>query len=255
MPNFIRISFKKNLLKILSIIFMMNIVSCKTYESSPAIWLFNMSDDYITYVRGNWNGMRMAGHEAGDYSPLIPGAGGSENLIVSDPSQIFGPVHLQWYNAKGVLIQKDFTFTKDQLPNTKHHNFDHIYIFLTQDDMELFSRGQGKPSPRQKEMDKMRKKVKQLQREYKITCSKGTLKTSFAEALKNPNQSIAELKQKPMTLAECKKMMPIYQPKNIPRIEMLRKLEEAYELEKLEYGKRLLKEKNERESVKNKIEN
>ncbi len=158
--------FSKKLFPItLLIIFMINVASCKSYESSPSIWYFNMSDDYINNIEVNWNGY---------YFPKIdnyPGQSASFNFDFSHSSEFFGPVHLQWQNAKGELIKKDFIFTKDQLPNTKHHDFDNVYIFLRQDGMELFT--QGQKEQRSQEIIERRKKVVKFGQEFKKLCPNG----------------------------------------------------------------------------------
>lgn len=199
---------------ILSIIFMTNIASCASYESSPAISFFNISDDYVYKVRGNWSGYYVLGN-----SQLIPGDSPSLNLVISNASDFFGPVHLEWTNAKGELIKKDFTFTKDQLPNTKHHNFDHVYIFLTQDAMELFTRGQReKDSP---EIQERKVKARQLSREYNAVCREKPI-TSLAEIWGSIGGD------------ECKKFMPIYQKSNMAKLTRYRNLYDKDEAQRLE---------------------
>ena len=221
----------KNLLKkFLFIALFVNVVACGRYMSSPGIWFFNMSDDYIYTVRGNWSGYYVLGN-----TELPPGDSPSQNLILKNQSDIFGPVHLQFKNAKGELIQKDFTFTKDQLPDTKYHNFDHIYIFLTQDGFEIFTRGRGEE--KSEEILEKRRKVTQLGREHDIVCSKGPI-TSLTIASTN----------KRLSINECKKLMPIYKPENMPRINQYRKLYDAYEAQRLENVRQR------KEKVKNNVE-
>jgi hypothetical protein len=204
--------------KVLFVLFCLNIFSCGRYMSSPSIWFFNMSDDYIYSTNGVWNGYFVLGG-----SELEPGDIPSENLILKHQSDIFGPVRLQFTNAKGELITKDFIFTKDQLPNSRYHNFDNIYIFLTQNGVELFTQGQKESES--KAVSENWYKTKQLSRDFSTIC--------------------------PHNRYNCHDLMPIYKPSNMPKINQARKIYEEQEKQRLknieEYHKRKAKEKEQQQ--------
>ncbi len=217
----------KNLLsKILFIAIFLNIISCATYESSPSIWFFNMSDDYIYEVGGKWNGQRILGQHH-----MNPGDIPSENLIVKHPSDFFGPVHIEFTNAKGKLITNDFTFTKDKLPDTRHHNFDHVYIFLTQEGMEIYPRGQKED--KSDIVHENWQQVLKLTREYDAVCTE---------------EPITKLSQV-HGHNDCKKYMPIYQPSNMAKLNQYRKLYDAYEKQRLENVRKYREKKDQQNNM------
>ena len=151
---------KKILAKTLLILVVAQIASCSGPVSSPRIWIFNSSDNYIRNIGGNWNAERLMGD-----MDLTPGGHYSQNfylkrtitteLLGKTKSQLFGPINLEWENAEGKKIVKNFTITKEQLPyyynyqgSASYHKFgrttfDNVYFFLTQDDAEMFVEPDG----------------------------------------------------------------------------------------------------------------
>jgi len=158
---------KRTYLKIVLLFLSLNLSGCCCrYMSSPAIWMFNLSDNFIYDVRGDWNGY---GIRATD--ELSPGGPPSFSFNVKYQSDIFGPVKLTWKNAKGEIIIKEFEFKKHQLPNTRHHNLDHIYLFFTQDDLEIFTEGRGQQEPQ--EVKERWQKAKEFSKEFRKKCPQG----------------------------------------------------------------------------------
>jgi hypothetical protein len=220
--------------KIIAILILLNVVSCGRYMSSPRIGFFNMSDDYVYEINGRWNGYYVNG-----YDKLSPGGTPSLSFNVKYPSHFFGPVHLQFRNAKGELITKDFAFTKDRLPNTRYHNFDNVYIFFTQNGMEILTdkEGRSKKHPQHlKEIENNLQRTAKFGREYDIACSKGSA------------TSIYTIRELPLSQSECRAKMPIYRPENMARINQYRKLYDAYEAKKTEAA-REYKEKKAKENI------
>ena len=132
----------RNLSKYLSVkillilIFMSFISSCSARVASPGIWIVNQSDNYIRNIKFNWNGYAVT---SGFYADRTPSQGGSQNFILEKKSDLFGPVHLEWEDAEGKKIVKEFEFKKEQLPyfqnnqnptkNFGRRTFDSIYFW------------------------------------------------------------------------------------------------------------------------------
>lgn len=168
--------FKKSL-PLLSILILTNLVfSCSHPVSSPAIGMFNLSDNYIKNIEGTWNGESLVGH----MNVMEPGNNGSENFILKHPSDLFGPVHLEWENSSGQKIVKEFVFKKEQLPNFHNYRgsnpnhkfgrttFDNIYLFFGQNDVEIFVERDGGDEPQ--EVKEKWKQANKFNDEYRKIC-------------------------------------------------------------------------------------
>ncbi len=156
---------RKILPKTLLVLFVLQSASCSGYKSSPRIWIFNFSDNYIKNAGGSWNGNRVL-----TLDKITPGGAPSQNLILKHQSDFFGPVCIEWENAAGQKIVKEFDFKKEQLPPTKNHNFDHVFIFLTQDDLKLIARGQMEEES--EELKNMWKQANKFSDDYQKICPK-----------------------------------------------------------------------------------
>ena len=140
----------KNILRILVFLALINLInSCSSRVSSPWISVTNQSNNYIRNIKGSWNGYGFGG-----WLERAPGNSASENFILEKKSDIYGLVHIEWENAEGGKIVKEFTFTKEMFPDfridhrCKTHGlvFGHIYFFLTQEDIKMLIDPTGKGS-------------------------------------------------------------------------------------------------------------
>lgn len=118
--------------------------SCESYYSSPSVRLQNSSPDgsEIRNIQVNWNGY----HLLKTSGPKNTCFGRDEqSFTLKKKSDLFGPVHAEWENAKGEKISKDFIFKKDDLPSfTKGKNYGHyeyplIILFFTQESVEFYT--------------------------------------------------------------------------------------------------------------------
>jgi hypothetical protein len=127
---------------LLFVILIHSATACSRPVSSPVIVFENLSSNYIKNVNGNWNGYRLHGGP----SILTPGQSGSENFILQKPSDLFGPVHIEWENAQRKKIVKEFVFRQEQLPEFGSNTSDWIWFYLGQEDLEMFIRANRKDS-------------------------------------------------------------------------------------------------------------
>jgi hypothetical protein len=212
-------SFKKYLsVKILLIlVFMSFISSCSARVSSPAVNIFNQSDDYIYNIKGRWNGYVFA-----RWQERTPGINSSENFILEKESDLFGPVHLEWENAQGKKLTKEFEFKKEQMPNFHKGKYGrgNIYFFFTQEDVKMIVRTDGATLDI---VDKDWDLTNQIRDDYLFIC--------YPPAYGNPPVGDD---RPPVSSEACKSLMPLYQPKNMPKINKARKREEEKEKQRLE---------------------
>ena len=118
--------------------------SCSTTTSSPSIRLQNSSLDgsEIRNIEVIWNGY----HLLKTSGPKNTCFGMDEqSFVLKRRSDLFGPVHAAWQNAKGEKISKDFKFNKSDFPSfakgEKYRPFEYPYIilFFTQSDLEYYT--------------------------------------------------------------------------------------------------------------------
>lgn len=148
-----------------------NTNACSVYKISPSISFRNYSEDYIYHLKGHWNGYRLVQLDDNQY-PLPPGSSGMESFTLRKKSDLFGPVHIEWQNAKKEKIVKEFIFTKEQMPNFSYEKNGHISFYLTQNDLIMFVRQHG--SERGEEELKVLKKIGQFERNHlKKKCEDG----------------------------------------------------------------------------------
>ena len=111
--------------------------SCKSYYLSPAIRFQNSSPDgsEIRNIQVIWNGYRLLD----DPGPENTCFGmNQQSFTLRAKSDLFGPVHAEWENAKGKKISKDFIFKKEDLTSRPYH-LSTIILFLTQSDVEYYT--------------------------------------------------------------------------------------------------------------------
>ena len=156
-------------MKILNRIFfglaVISLVSCAPIFS-PGVNFENYSDKYIDKVQFNWNG----------YSPwasgkIYPGRSFGQTFYIRKKSDIFGPVHLEWENAVGRKLTKDFVLEKSQLDFDKKQGYigKNIYFYFTQEDVDMYI-SQGWPD--QYLFQKKEKRQAEVQQKLKVKKSK-----------------------------------------------------------------------------------
>jgi hypothetical protein len=121
--------------------------SCSAAVLSPSVRLENSSPDggKIKNIQVIWNGYRLL-KESGPYN--VCNWGGGQSFALRKKSDLFGPVHAEWQNAKGEKISKDFIFKKEDLISNPYH-LSTIVLFFTQTDVEYFT----SDNPRFKEIE------------------------------------------------------------------------------------------------------
>ncbi len=122
--------------------------SCANTYLSPDIRYSNSSPNgnEIRNVQVIWNGYNLL-DLPGPISICGKG-GGQQSFALRKKSDLFGPVHAEWQNAKGEKISKDFIFKKEDLISNPYH-LSTIVLFFTQTDVEYFT----SDNPRFKEIE------------------------------------------------------------------------------------------------------
>ncbi len=113
------------------------LISCANAYLSPIVRIQNSSPDgsEIKNIKVVWNGYRLL-KESGPYD--VCNWGGSQSFGLKKKSDLYGPVHAEWQNAKGEKISKDFIFKKEDLTSDPYH-LSTIILFFTQTDVEYFT--------------------------------------------------------------------------------------------------------------------
>jgi hypothetical protein len=117
------------------------LTSCGGYVSSPAIDFENSSakGEIVRNIKVLWNGYKLLGS-----SEVGRCATHEQNFALRRQSDFFGPVHIEWENAKGKKLIKDIIFTKKDFPTFKRSQFGpHVYhyvvLYFTQEDVEIYT--------------------------------------------------------------------------------------------------------------------
>lgn len=117
--------------------------SCASEYLSPSVMFRNSSADgsQIRNIKVIWNGYRLL-ERSGPYD--LCRAGGGQNFTLRKQSDLYGPIHAEWENAKGEKVSKDFIFKKSDMPTFKRSRFGkHVYhkiiLFFTQTDLEYYT--------------------------------------------------------------------------------------------------------------------
>ena len=118
--------------------------SCANAYLSPSVRIQNSSPDgsEIRNIQVVWNGYYLL-KESGPYN--VCAWGGGQSFALRNKSDLFGPVHAEWENAKGEKVFKDFLFEKSDFPSFakgekyRPHEYPYIILFFTQTDVEYFT--------------------------------------------------------------------------------------------------------------------
>jgi hypothetical protein len=130
---------RKILALLLFLVFGLSVASCAA-KSTPAIVYENSSYGgvIVKNIKVDWGNV----YPLGASSLNFCGTQYSAYDIEKD-SDFFGPVHIEWENANGKKLTKDFTFTKDQLPSMRKRNRADTHVFVrlyfTQDDVHILT--------------------------------------------------------------------------------------------------------------------
>lgn len=131
-----------------ALLMIIGLCSCKTYYLSPSIRFQNSSLDgnEIRNIQVIWNGYRLL-KESGPENTCF--GMNERSFTLAKKSDLFGPVHAEWENAKGKKISKDFIFKKEDLTSRPYH-LSTIILFFTQSDVEYYT----SDNPRIKEIER-----------------------------------------------------------------------------------------------------
>ncbi len=125
--------------KIFLVLLLLQICSCKFVSATPNIIYVNVSPDgsIIKNIKPIWNGYHFWA-SSGPFT-VCSGVGGGQSFIIKGfGSDFFGPVHIEWENAKGEKVTKDFVITKKDFPGYKN-NLSEIVLAFTQADVEYYT--------------------------------------------------------------------------------------------------------------------
>jgi hypothetical protein len=130
----------KLLLQTFLIIVVFIINSCGSIMS-PAIKYKNSSKDgaLISNIKVNWNRYHLLGRPT---SFGRCGGGGEQNFNLEWTSHLYGPVHIEWENAKGKKLTKDIIYRKQDFPTFTRrgpHKYQYIVLYFDQDDVEIYA--------------------------------------------------------------------------------------------------------------------
>jgi hypothetical protein len=122
---------------LLLVVFCLNLGGCLP-TTTPSIEYENVSrgGEVIKNVKVKWDKVYPLGKSEMKFC-----GGLSQHQWIDRDSDFFGPVHIEWENAKGEKLTKDFLFTKDQLPGMKNRDKVHAFVefYFTQDDVYLYT--------------------------------------------------------------------------------------------------------------------
>lgn len=112
--------------------------SCASAYLSPDVKYSNSSLDgsEIKNIQVIWNGYHLL--DLPGPINLCGKGGGEQSFALQKKSDLYGPVHAEWQNAKGEKISKDFIFKKEDLTSDPYH-LSTIILFFTQTDVEYFT--------------------------------------------------------------------------------------------------------------------
>lgn len=127
----------KKMTVLLLIITCFNISACGP-KDLPSIGYRNFSygGGVIKNVETRFNKLR----PVGDLKLEFCGSS-SQYFTINSYDDFFGPVHIEWENAKGKKLTKGLFLTKEQLPSIKGSKpwKSSVYLYFTQDDVHLFT--------------------------------------------------------------------------------------------------------------------
>ena len=120
-----------------AMVMILGLCSCKSYYLSPDVRYRNSSADgsEVKNIKVVWNEYRLL-ERSGPYD--VCRSGGGQSFALRKKSDLFGPVHAEWQNAKGEKVSKDFIFKKEDLTSRPYH-LSIITLFFTQSDVEYYT--------------------------------------------------------------------------------------------------------------------
>ncbi len=124
-------------------------------KSSPTIKLRNSTADgsLIKNIRIIWNEYELLGSRLQVGSDVGRCGLSGESFNLKHEPDFFGPVHVEWENAQGQKLTKDFVFKKEDLPSYKYRGQQDVYSYVTlyfgQSDVEYYT----SDNPRIKEIE------------------------------------------------------------------------------------------------------
>ncbi len=158
---------KNNLFKVCSLLIFITLTSCSYPIYSPSINVENASKDKIKVTKFSWNGYRL---NEGYYYGYIPGQSAGQSFILQKRSHLYGPIRIEWLNAKKEKIVKEIEFTRDHLPDFDQKKLPFVNFYLTQDDLKMFVAPHGILFANEEERQ-ISKQAAQFERDYKATHS------------------------------------------------------------------------------------
>ena len=131
----------KKISKLLLFLSLTIIVSCAK-PTSPGLTYRNMSykGALIKNIKVIWNGYRPVGASDLEFCGVH-----AQSYNLDRDSDFFGPVHVEWENAKGEKLSKDFVFKKEELPSMKNRhkpgleNDSYVDLYFTQNDVQHYT--------------------------------------------------------------------------------------------------------------------
>ena len=107
------------------------------YDRAPGIVYNNFSKGggVVKNIKVKWNQSHLP------ESSSLGFCGVNANSYSINYKESFGPIHVEWENAKGEKINKDLVLTKEKFPNIKARKafLSSVYLFFTQDDVYLYT--------------------------------------------------------------------------------------------------------------------
>lgn len=121
------------MLRVFVMLISLLLVGCSSVES-PVIYLSNASAQPIKNIECSWNGNILG------LGALNPGDTRSQSFFISDDAKFFGPVSVQWFDAKGERVLKSFNFKKENLPSIiDKTTYNYVQLYFDQEDIEIIT--------------------------------------------------------------------------------------------------------------------
>lgn len=155
---------RNNLFMLFLVIVMLGVnTGCSKSIFSPHVVFTNASKDVLYNITGNWNGYLFSGH-----LKRYPGDSAGDTFLLRKKADLYGPIRLEWLNAKKEKIVKEIEFTREHLPNFNPRKRPFVNFYLTQDDLKMFVSPHGILFANEEEKN-LYKQAVQFQKEYEAT--------------------------------------------------------------------------------------
>jgi hypothetical protein len=154
---------RNNFFKILVIIMLFSNTGCSRHIFSPHVVFTNASKDVLYNITGNWNGYLLSGH-----LKRYPGDSAGDTFLLQKKSDLYGPIRLEWLNAKKEKIVKEIEFTREYIPNLDPRKLPFVNFYLTQDDLKMFVAPHGILFANEEEKN-ISKQAVQFQKDYEAS--------------------------------------------------------------------------------------